>query len=266
MKKKIFKIAVLLVIVLTAVLVALSVSIGSIIRKGVETVGPKITKTDMQLAGVNVSFLSGRGELTGFVLGNPEGYKAPSAISVGKASVALKPGSVFSDKIVIRSLRVQAPEITFEGGLKENNLTKILNNVESVTGETSPTEPGQKKEPTSGKEPGQKKIEVDDFLLTGAKVKWVVPGMGGKTINVTLPDIVLKDLGTGEEGITVGELMQKVLGAVTEETIKAVGSAMANLGSEAAEAAKNLGQGTVEGASKTLKNLGGLLQKKGTNN
>ena len=45
--------------------------------------------------------------------------------------------SVMSDKIIIESINVKAPEITVEGGLKDNNLTKIQNNVNALSGSPS---------------------------------------------------------------------------------------------------------------------------------
>ena len=80
--------------------------------------------------------------------GQPRGYKTPSAINVGAASLALKPSSLLSDKIIIKSINVQGPEITFETDLKNNNLSKILANVQEATG-------GGQKEPAKPQEPSQ---------------------------------------------------------------------------------------------------------------
>ena len=62
-----------------------------LVKKGVEKVGPQITKTEMKLDKVSISILSGSGALHGFTLGNPEGYKTPSAIKFGEASVGVRP-------------------------------------------------------------------------------------------------------------------------------------------------------------------------------
>src|SRR6267143_360436 len=106
MKKLIIRIVVVVVILLV-VAVGLSIYfLGSIVKKGVETVGPQITGTETKLDSATLSLLG----------------------------VGVVPSSVFADKIRVKQIRVEAPEITFEGGLKGNNLSKLLDNVEAAAG------------------------------------------------------------------------------------------------------------------------------------
>src|SRR2546428_4039062 len=103
------------VVLLVLLLVAVGVSIyflGSIIKKGVETVGPQITRTELKLDSATLSLLSGSGKLNGLFVGNPPGFKTESAIKVGSVSVSVAPRSLFSDKIHVTQVNVQAPEIT----------------------------------------------------------------------------------------------------------------------------------------------------------
>src|ERR1051325_2746032 len=107
------------VVVLVLLLAALGVSIyflGSIVKKGVETVGPQITRTEIRLDGATLSLLSGSGKLKGLFVGNPQGFKTESAIKVGSVGVGVAPGSVFSEKVHVKEVNILAPEITFEGG------------------------------------------------------------------------------------------------------------------------------------------------------
>src|SRR5689334_10844509 len=144
MKKLIVRILLGVVALGIIALVVVFFSLNSIVKKGVETVGPQITKVDVKLDAANISPFGGSGQLTKFVVGNPEGYKTPSAIQVGDVKVAVKVGSVFSDTIVVDSINIQAPEITLEGTLTGNNLSKILDNLSS-------TEEKEKKEPAAAK-------------------------------------------------------------------------------------------------------------------
>src|SRR5262245_21352420 len=155
----------ILVLVLLIILGAVGVHffLDSAIKKGVETFGPQITKVSVKLDSVSLSLLSGSGKIQGLVVGNPEGFKTPSAISVGTASLALQPRSLLSDKIVVKSIILKAPEITFETDLKNVNLKKILANVEEAAGGAKETKEKEAK-------PG-KKLEVDEFKITGGKVR-----------------------------------------------------------------------------------------------
>jgi hypothetical protein len=255
MRKKLLKVVVVLVILIAVAAGALFYQLGAIVKKGVETVGPQVTKTAVTLDSVSLSPLSGSGSIRGLVVGNPEGFQTPSAIQLGEASLAVDPFSVFSDKVRVKSVIVTGPEITFEGGLKGSNLTKLLENVQASAG----TGAG------SGAEPAgtgtTKKLQVDDVRITGAKVHLSATAFGGKSATVPLPDIHLTDLGTGEEGITPAELTQKVLSAVTEQTLKAVAEPLAKLGKGVGEAAGKAGETAVEGAKKMGEGLKGLFKK-----
>jgi hypothetical protein len=96
---------------------------------------------------------------------------------------------LLSDKIVVKSVRVDAAEVTFEGGLGGNNLSKILDNVNAATGA------GQSAEPAAKDQKAARTLQVDDFLITGAKVNVSLTGMGAKSVTVTLPDVHLTNLG-----------------------------------------------------------------------
>src|SRR5437899_6580877 len=134
MKKLLVRILVAVIIRVILGVLAVGFFLDAAVQRGIATVGPMVAKVEVKLDAVSLSLLSGSGKVKGLVVGNPEGFKAPSASQVGTASMALQPGSLFSDKVVIKSVNVQAPEITFETDLKQNNLSKIVANLQSTTG------------------------------------------------------------------------------------------------------------------------------------
>ena len=255
MKKKIL-IGIGIIAVIVIVVVVVGFFLGDVVKVGMETVGPKVTQTSLTVGSVHVGILTGSAGVNNLVLGNPDEYKAkaPNAISVGKAVVSVAPMSVLSDKIVIKSVEVRSPEITFEGNpLGANNLKKIMDNVNAFTGGAQ-AKPADTNAPAKGAAKPAKKLEVDDFLITGAKVHF-----NGATL--PLPDIHFTDLGKGPEGITAGDLTKKVLGEITTATIKAVGESLTKLGKGAADATKDAGKAIGSEASKIGKSLGGLFGK-----
>ncbi len=256
MKKLLFRLLIALVVLVILAVVAVSLFLDSAIRRGVETVGPMLTKVDVKLAGVSLSIFSGSGKIKGLVVGNPPGYKTPAAIQVGSASLAVQPGSVFSDKVVIHSINVQAPEITFETDLKGNNLSKIMANLDETTGGASakPTDSAQKK--------ASKKLQVDDFLISGGKIHVSVTALGGQSATVPLPEIHLTGLGQGPDGITAAELSKRVLQAIEKESVQAASGAVADLSKQAANLTKGLGTNATGTVESVTKGIGGLLKKK----
>lgn len=261
MKKTILRIAIVLVVLLVVAVAASFFFLGSIIKKGVETVGPQITKTEMRLDGASLSVFSGSGTLKGLFVGNPEGYKTESAIKVGSVSVGVKPGSIFSDKIHVTHVNVQAPEITFEGGLTGNNLSKLLNNVQSGSGGG---DTGSGATQATQSTAASQKIQVDEFVISGGKIQLNVnvPGVGSQSATVPLPEIRFTGLGQGAEGITVAELTRKVLKEVLERAIPAAEKAVTDLGKGVTDAVKDLSKDPSSAVDKATKGVSDLLKKK----
>jgi hypothetical protein len=252
MKKLILRLLIALVVLVILAVAGVAFFLDSAIKKGVETVGPQIAKVDIRLDGVSLSLLSGSGKIKGLVVSNPEGYKTPHAISVGSASLAVSPGSVFSDKVVIKSIRVESPEIYYEGGLGGDNLRKILDNVTASTASAT-TEPAAKSDQPA------KKLQVDDFVITGAKLKISIKGTDGFAAPIPLPDIHFTNLGQGPEGITAGELTKKVFTELTASVAKNAAGAIADLGKGAVDSATKT---ATESVNKATKGITDLFKKK----
>src|SRR6266404_1557922 len=188
MKKIIKRISLVLLLLVVLAAVAIHFFLDAAIKRGAEAFGPKLAQVDIKLDGVNLFLLTGSCTVNGLVPGNPQGYKTPWAINVGEANVEVLPSSLLSDKIIIHSIHVQSPQITFETDLRHNNLSKIISNLEEATG-GSDKQAAKPAEPTSAETKPAKKIEVDDFVLKGGKVHVSVSAMGGKSATVPLPEI-----------------------------------------------------------------------------
>jgi len=255
MKKWLIRIVIALVVLIILAVVAVGLFLDSGIKKGVETVGPMVAKVPVKLESVSVSLWSGSGKIKGLLVGNPEGYKTPSAIQVGTAELALQPGSLLSDKVVIRNINVQGPEITFETDLKGNNLSKIVANMEgSSGGGTEPTKPESQSK-------SSRKLQVDNFVVTGGKINVSVTALGGKSATVPLPEIRLTGLGQGPDGITAAELTKRVLQEIEKKAAQAASGAVADLSKQAGELTKGL-QKDAGGAINATKSIGDLFKKK----
>ena len=252
MKKLFLSVVIVLVVLIVVAVIVAGFFLGTIVKTGMETAGPKITQVSIKVDAVKLTLVTGSAQVKGLVVGNPEGYKTPQAISVGSAAVDVNPFSVLSDKIVIRSVRVEAPEITFEGNpFSGNNLSAIMKNVNAATKGGGPGSTNATAKPA-----GQsgKKIEVDDFLITGAKVHVSLSGIGGKEMTLPLPDIHLTNLGKDKDGITAADLTRRVLDAITSATIKAVANATTDIG-------KGTGKAASEDVNKITSGIGGLFKK-----
>jgi len=169
---------------------------------------------------------------------------------------------LLSDKIIIKSISVQAPQITFETDLRANNLSKILANVQGAAG-GSKQQPGKPKEPAQPKEAkAAKKLQIDDFIIKDGKIHVSVTTLGGQSATVALPEIHLQDLGKGPEGITAAELTEKVLEEIERKAAQASASTVSDMGKGALYMAKDLAKGGTNSVEKVTKGLGDLFKKK----
>jgi uncharacterized protein involved in outer membrane biogenesis len=246
-RKWILRGIVAVVLLFVVAVVVLALSLGAIVKKGVETIGPQATKVDVRLKGAEVWLVGGRVKLSGLFLGNPPGCKTPSAVEVGDVSVSVKPGSVFSPKIIVDTIELKQPLISLEGGLNNNNLTQIeknlndyLNGPPSAAPAPNPTTngPADASSPATQAESGRK-LQVNNFLISGAKLQITTALSGGRTITVAIPEIHLTGLGAGPDGITGAEVGKKALDAVLSEATKAFAANASELGKEALSQAKD---------------------------
>jgi len=256
MKKILVRLFILLIVLILLAAVVGHLFLDGQIKRLVETIGPKVTKVSVTVERVHLILFSGSGKISGLVIGNPEGFKSPSAIVTKSASLSLEPASLLSDKLVIKSISLKGPEVTFETDLMKNNLSKILSNIEETSG--GGKEPG--KQPTEPQEPAErKKLQVDDFLISGGKLHVVVSSLGGKSATVALPEIHLTNLGQSAEGITPAELSKKVLEALEKAAATAATTAISDLQKGAVYLGGELATNSV---NKVTRGIGDLLKKK----
>lgn len=253
MKKILIGSAVGVVLLIIVAVVAIGFFLDSIIKKGIETVGPPITQTTVAVDSVGLSFVGGSASLKGLKVGNPAGYKNPMAIEADLVSISLKPSSVMSDKVIIQSIRMEGPRIDVEGSPSDNNLTKILANVQSAAGGSS----GTKKDGGTSK-----KLQVDDLVISGGKLSLTLQLLGNKTVTMAMPDVHLQNLGQGPEGITPEALTKEMITAITGNVTKVALEAVKNIGGIATDAVKNIGQGAAGGIEKAAQGVKDLFKKK----
>ncbi len=175
------------------------------VERGIETVGTRVARVEVALDGAGISLYSGQGALRGLRVANPAGYRAPYAVRVGQVQVALKPLSVLSDRVVVRSVVVQGPEIHYEKRGGKTNLDVIRANIESTIKRTD----------------AGKKLQIDSLIIRDAKVYFYEKRDKPPRV-LTLKEIHLQDLGKGPEGLTGAELTRKITDKVIEETAAAV--------------------------------------------
>ena len=237
-KKVVLGLVVAVVVVVAAGLTVAALSLDRAIKAGVETLGPKIAGVPITVGSVRLSLLSGRGEVRGVVIGNPAGFKTPNAFELDRVEVALKVGSLLANPIVVRSIAIEGPRVTYEMGMGQSNIGVIQANVEKYL-------------PASQAEAKPTKVIIEDFRLTGAQIGLSATLLNGSKAALPMPDVHLTDIGKKSNGATVGEAAAAIIGPLTN----AIGAVVSNSGKLVQDGAKSV----TDAASGVVDNLKGLF-------
>ena len=247
-------------VILVVLVVALGFFIGPIIRTAVNRAGPKLLGVPVSLGAADVSVWRGRVVLRDFVLGNPEGFKTAHAIRVGLLRVEVSLPSMFTRRILIRQIEVDAPEITYELGLSGSNIGKILDGLQSG----APAQPEKPAEPTpAGKEP--RKVQIDDLRIENGRILLSAKIVGGHALPIPLPTVELKDIGKESGGTSVREAVTRILRAITEAVTGAVGGAASAAGAgiqAVGHGAQKVGSSLLGAATNAIGGIGNEFRKK----
>ncbi len=242
--KKLLSIGAIVVVVIVAAAFVLLGNINTLVKEGVEQTAPLVLKAPVELQSVDISVFFGSGELNGFRVGNPKGYKTDYAFNMKSLQVELDTASVTSDKIHIKSITIDAPDIVFEGGFKKSNLSQLQANAEAFAG-------GGGDKGKSADNGAGKKLQIDRLIIRNGTISVSMGLLQGKKLSVPLPTLELTDIGKDKDA-SAADVLKEVLAAVNGAAIPAVQQGVSKLGGvakvrEAVEGGVQKGLGKIKG-------------------
>ena len=253
------------VLVLVAVVgvVFIFTSLEPMIQEAVEKYGSEITKAEVKLAKVELDATSGKGALSGLVVGNPAGFKTPSAFALGLVSVSVDTGTITSDIVVIKEVVIEKPSVTYELGGDGSNIAAIQKNIDDYMKAHGLAGGGGEKPEAAAEGEGPKLI-IENLYVRGGTVGVSATILEGKTISADLPEIHLKDIGKEDEGATPGEVAEQVLTSISEGATQAVsglgvGATLDSLQKTLGGATGAVGESVTKGAEDVGNKLKNLL-------
>lgn len=189
----------------------LSGNIDGSIKDTIADYGSAMTKASVSIGAVKVTPANGKVTIGDLQIGNPQGFKTAYALKASRIDVDIDIASVTSDVIHVHRVAIVAPDVIYEKGEAMTNFDAIQKNIANYLGSTENNNQG-------------KKLLVDELTIRDARDQASAAFMNGKTVNVSLPDITLKNLGKAKKGITPSELGQEVAGALKAKVIGAFSS------------------------------------------
>ena len=114
----------------------LYISLNSLVKDAVVKGGGRITGTEVTLTSASLSPFSGSGELTGLVIGNPEGFKGPYALRFGSIQVHVDGSTLLKNPIIVDAIVIRNPSLCLIGTPFGNNLGKLQRNMRESSGKS----------------------------------------------------------------------------------------------------------------------------------
>lgn len=227
MKKNILIIIGIAVLVVVVGIWQLLANLDSIVAGVIEESGSEVLKTDVSVSGVSIDLKGGKATIAGMTIANPPGYSNVKLFEMENIAVDLDLGSIDGEVLVINSIRIQNPKISFEG--KEDggsNMQTLMENINSSASESS--------DETSSDE---LLMIINNFELSGAHVKAISEMKPGEPTEIKLPSIKMSGIGKAQGGVTAEVVAQEI----THELISTVLNAAAKAGVQKAIEKKKKG-------------------------
>ena len=194
---------------------------NALIKKTVETAGPKLLQKSVSLGKVDFQPFRGHVTLQDLHIGNPKGFSSEKELfSLGHISIDLQPETLLSDKIVINSIVIDNVSAFYEIANGTNNIAVIQKNVLGEPKKTSSSSSSVK----SNDEKPVKTVVIKDLSVKDATVAAAISGIG---VSLPLPAIHMKNIGE-EKPSTFKEALLSVLNVFSTETLKAITGASAD--------------------------------------
>ena len=200
-------------------------SLENVVKQLVHEYGSKVTGTDVSISGLDFKPTSGYAAVKDIKIENPKGYKSENLFYLKELGVKIDISTITNDIIVVDSIKITEPKITYEMlSLTQNNISDLLNNIQTNT--ASPKDNTSKKETkktkaqqTSSKKVIIKTLSVDDGIIS------VLAGICSlkEELSLPLPKIEMHNIGQEKQGSsikdTVNLVIKKILNSATDTVV-----------------------------------------------
>ncbi|MEK7484161.1 MAG: hypothetical protein AABZ60_07505 [Planctomycetota bacterium] len=195
--KKIFVIIGITIVALAAIACGVIFSMGANfsrnIKENVEKKGSELLQTSVTLENANISLFTGKGELKNLKVSNPKGYTSEYMFYMNRLELQL--GDITDDKICLKSVIVDSPEISFEGDIGKANLLQFQEELKKSS-------------------PSKQKLQIDYLKIQNAQVTVTMAILKGKKKIIPLEIIELKDI--GKEDADIQKVMEQIISRISE--------------------------------------------------
>ncbi len=208
MKKSRIALLMLLVIAVGVIYLWISNPLNGLVKAAMEKYGTEMTQAQVRVGKVDLSPTDGKGSLSGVLLGNPKGFETDHAFKVARIELALEPGSLTDDVILIDKIHIDSPDIIYEKNDSGTNFDVIQRNVQNYVGAGKNASRDEK--PEDEKE-ASKKMIIKSLVIRNAKVNY------NGLLDLKLPDIELRNIGKKSGGATSAQVTKVIVAELNKK-------------------------------------------------
>jgi len=229
------------------------VTLDSRIQEDLTRTLSNLTGVPVSIASVDLSLLSGKGEITGLTVANPKGYSEKNAFQLGLVSLDLDVLSALTQPLVINSLVIDKPTVNLEvRDDLQSNLQEIIGTSAQQAKSANRDDSGNSGSPeTTDNGAGEEVEEKEYFRITVRSLEIrdirLVASRGLDSWEDTIALIAMENVG-GEKGYSTTELGIVVARELTKQVLAQ--AAKRSLTDMVEDAVKDLGNSILESLNK----------------
>lgn len=221
--------------------------LGGAVKSIIESAGSQAMGTKVSVSGLDVSLASETASLSGLTVANPHGF---SGDFLKTKTITATLGGIADKTVTITEVVVDGMIVTYELGPNGTNIDAVKRNLKSsVSATSSPKASSAADKAENGAQGGGYDVIIQKLRIVNAQV---IPSIGGKSKPVSLPEIVVTNIGTKGNPATpeqvASQIMSHILAVSSGVASAALRSSLSSLSKGAA-------------ADKTRGALQGLLGK-----
>ncbi len=199
MKKVLIGVVVVLLIIV-GVVVFVGSKLDGIVKTAIETYGSQATQTQVKVASVKIKLRDGAGSINGLTVGNPKGFTDPDIFKLGAISTKIDTSTVTKNPVIIDDITINSPHVFYEIDKKgTSNVDVLKRNLASSSSSSASTSESS----SSGK---KIKVIIRRLVVDGGQANIRIAALGNKQQTVSLPRIVMTDVGKKSGGATALEV------------------------------------------------------------
>ncbi|MBL8964122.1 MAG: hypothetical protein KF787_02430 [Phycisphaeraceae bacterium] len=207
--KKLFLLAVVLVLLVVGAVVAVVIYADRAVKIAVEKGGTYALGVETTLGGADVGFLSASLGLRDLKIANPPGYKSDRFLGLGSGKVSVWASSLRGSVIEVPTLSLDTITLNLERATEKANYRVILDNLKRLESGEAPSKDTR----PSGE---QKRFVIRHLSIREVHVNADLVPMGGDLTRISIPieSIELRDVGTAGRGVPLAELADIIIKAL----------------------------------------------------